>query len=1004
MSATEYYSHTTYPATGAAGSSASMRSELELVEAGFGKLPDLSGNGSKIVAVNSGGTALESVSSLTVAQGGTGRATSTTAYALLAAGTTATGAHQTLAAGATTEILVGGGASALPVWTTATGTGAPVRATNCALVTPDLGTPSALVGTNISGTAASLTAGNVTTNANLTGHVTSVGNAAVLGSFTMAQLDAAVSDGNVIYSGQALGTPSSGTLTNCSGTAASLTAGNVTTNANLTGHVTSSGNAAVLGSFTFAQLNTAVSDAEVARTDAANTFTGTQTFSNLIAAAAGSVGAPSIYMTGYATTGWYNIGANNWGFAVSGSKVLDIASTGLTVVGISTVTQSKVTVNTNNLYEAVTLTNSSNTSSGMQILTKNGYGNLVSIDMQQVDNGTGADDGVMNIKIATNSTLATVASVSSTGLAVTGTLSSTGLFAAPRFAWTGDAAGTQGVVATDSTFNKIISASIAYGISTNNAGGLDIMANQDSQAIRMYAGTANNASPPAIATVSSTGLAVTGTVTATDNFVIAVGKKLYYSATAYVTPDDNVTGAVLAGTSAASIKVNGSNVAVATSAGLAVTGEIGASGTITSTASGSILQRTGASTAAQIIRLANTTGDFYLGIESSVAGSYFPTSSAYASVLASTQPVQTIVGGVKITDTNAAGLAVTGTLSSTGDYKIAGTGIYNAIATNTSLGLFADANAYAGIKAYGSSHATKANVTELLAGTGVVVGTVSSTGLAVTGTLNTATTTALSWGGGVVAGHILGTLGTGSSLFINTEGLNTSYASGLAVDGSYSSLVSTVNIRALGTYSGGGYEAKLAFFTSSDTTQGQRMLLSSTGLAVTGALSATGNISASSVSLPDGNVVTWGAGATTYIQGNQASAYMNFCINSVNRMALTSAGLAVTGTLSATGTSSLARIDQSNGSIDFASLGNGSTSWQIGTVTAGKPLDLFIGGSVIATVSTTGLAVTGDISVSTKTPASAAAAGVAGTITWDADYLYVCTATNTWKRVAIATW
>ncbi len=42
------------------------------------------------------------------------------------------------------------------------------------------------------------------------------------------------------------GTPSSITLTNASGTAASLTAGSVTTNANLTGDVTSSGNAATV--------------------------------------------------------------------------------------------------------------------------------------------------------------------------------------------------------------------------------------------------------------------------------------------------------------------------------------------------------------------------------------------------------------------------------------------------------------------------------------------------------------------------------------------------------------------------------------------------------------------------------------------------------------------------------------------------------------------------------------------------------------------------------------
>ncbi len=47
----------------------------------------------------------------------------------------------------------------------------------------------------------------------------------------------------------------------------------------------------------------------------------------------------------------------------------------------------------------------------------------------------------------------------------------------------------------------------------------------------------------------------------------------------------------------------------------------------------------------------------------------------------------------------------------------------------------------------------------------------------------------------------------------------------------------------------------------------------------------------------------------------------------------------------------------------------------------------------------------GDLIITTSTtPASAAAAGVVGTIAWDASYMYVCTATNTWKRVAIATW
>ena len=74
---------------------------------------------------------------------------------------------------------------------------------------------------------ANLTASTVTTNANLTGAVTSVGNATVLGSFTSLQLATALTDetgtgGNVFATSPTLvtpvlGTPSSGTLTSCTG-------------------------------------------------------------------------------------------------------------------------------------------------------------------------------------------------------------------------------------------------------------------------------------------------------------------------------------------------------------------------------------------------------------------------------------------------------------------------------------------------------------------------------------------------------------------------------------------------------------------------------------------------------------------------------------------------------------------------------------------------------------------------------------------------------------------
>ena len=190
MAGSEYYDHTTYPSNGASGSASAMRSELNNIELGFDKAVPLAGNANKLVKVNSGaaaqttsiisddgatatvagaltatgaltGASLAVTTPVPVTQGGTGRATGTTAYGLIAAGTTATGAQQTLPAGATTEILIGGGTSALPVWTTATGTGAPVRDTSSTLVTPLLGTPTSGTLTNCTG----LPAGGLTATA-----------------------------------------------------------------------------------------------------------------------------------------------------------------------------------------------------------------------------------------------------------------------------------------------------------------------------------------------------------------------------------------------------------------------------------------------------------------------------------------------------------------------------------------------------------------------------------------------------------------------------------------------------------------------------------------------------------------------------------------------------------------------------------------------------------------------------------------------------------------------
>ena len=212
-----------------------------------------------------------------------------------------------------------------------TGTGAAVFADSPALVTPDLGTPSALVGTNITGTASGLTAGNVTTNANLTGDVTSVGNATTL---TNAPVIAKVLTGYVSGAGVVAATDS--ILQ-----AIQKLDGNDATNANLTGAVTSVGNATSLGSFSSANLRTALTDetgtgVAVFGTSPAITTsltTGSATFALL------NTTATTINIGGAATA--VNVGAATGTLTVANTTLAAkaiTASTTLGVTGVSTLT------------------------------------------------------------------------------------------------------------------------------------------------------------------------------------------------------------------------------------------------------------------------------------------------------------------------------------------------------------------------------------------------------------------------------------------------------------------------------------------------------------------------------------------------------------------------------------------------------------------------------------------------------------------------------------------
>lgn len=221
--ANDFYTASGSPATGSQGSSATMRAEFTSIEDGFDKLPVMTGNGGEIVAVNSGGTALEALT--TTGTGSAVKATSPTLVTPVLGVATATSINGTSIPSSKTLVVTTDKLNVLAATSSSelagiisdeTGSGALVFANTPTLVSPILGTPTSGILSNCTGLPVA------TGIANLGSGVSDF-----LATPSSANLRIAVSDetgtGELVFANTPtlvtpiLGTPTSGTLSNCTG-------------------------------------------------------------------------------------------------------------------------------------------------------------------------------------------------------------------------------------------------------------------------------------------------------------------------------------------------------------------------------------------------------------------------------------------------------------------------------------------------------------------------------------------------------------------------------------------------------------------------------------------------------------------------------------------------------------------------------------------------------------------------------------------------------------------
>jgi len=317
-----------------------------------------------------------------------------------------------------------------------------------------------------------------------------------------------------------------------------------------------------------------------------------------------------------------------------------------------------------------------------------------------------------------------------------------------------------------------------------------------------------------------------------------------------------------------------------------------------------------------------------------------------------------------------------------------------------------------------SATLTSPATTALTLGTtsyGTALTVASATGnvsIASTTAASSTTSGALQVAGGVgVAGAVFsgGTMNAGAGLFVQGRtvpssgaGLETYYASNISGLLSYDRTGSSYKGLSLDGSTQDFYVSgarKLGIDASGNTTVYSTTSASSS---IAGALTIGNGTAATNVAIGGGNVNAGGTGtfggAVTASTSGNTGLYV-FSTDAATGVPFVRVGYNsnLSGQLS---------NDASTGKTYLDSRYNDASSAVIiRTKASGTPV-------VNATFDSTGAATfAGAVTVAgtvihtlSSAPFSASATGTVGTMSWDTNYIYICTATNTWKRVAIATW